>query len=169
VATASAAAEHVASTAAAHAVATAAAKKAFETKTLHLEQELVKARLANDAAHTLAQTLRAAHAKQIAALSAKQSADLQKIKEIARKTNEEFKKRSADAERRAAALREELCSLKVALLEAREACAAAVGETNGAKRLAKMTAALGFGCAVVARKEIGTFLKSVTEKTMEGK
>jgi hypothetical protein len=166
---ASAAAEHVASTAAAHAVATAAAKKAFETKTLHLEQELVKARLANDAAHTLAQTLRAAHAKQIAALSAKQSADLQKIKEIARKTNEEFKKRSADAERRAAALREELCSLKVALLEAREACAAAVGETNGAKRLAKMTAALGFGCAVVARKEIGTFLKSVTEKTMEGK
>jgi hypothetical protein len=123
---------------------------------------------ASEASKQLAQSLRAAHANQIADLTAKQSADFAKVKEIARKTAEEFKKREAEAERRAAALHEELCALKVALSEARDACAAAVGETKGAKRLAKITVLLGVGAACVARNEIFSFVKKATEKQFSG-
>ena len=163
------AAEHAAAEKSAHAASTAAAKKQFDAKTAALEQELAKARQTNESAKALAQSLRAAHAKQIAELSAKQSADLAKIREIARRTAEEFKKREADAEKRAAQLHEELCALKVALAEARDACAAAVGESNDAKRVLKVTVLLGAGACVLARNGIANAVKKVTEKKMNGK
>jgi DNA repair exonuclease SbcCD ATPase subunit len=121
----------------------------------------------NEAAATLAQSLRAAHAKQISDLSAKQSADLAKVREIARKTVEEVKRREAEAERRADALHEELCALKVALAEARDACAAAVGESAGAKKIARLTVLLGVGAACVARDELLAMGKAVVKKATQ--
>ena len=82
----------------------------------------------------IAQSLRAAHANQMAQLAEKQSADLAKVKEIARRTLEQCKRREAEATDRAEKLHEELCALKVALKEARDACDAAVGASDGAFR-----------------------------------
>ena len=115
----------------------------------------------------MAQSLRAAHAKQMADVSAKCAADLAKVREIARKAVEEVKRREADAERRAGALHEELCALKVALAEARDACAAAVGESAGAKRLARLTVLLGVTAACVARDELLAMGKAVVRKATQ--
>ena len=70
----------------------------------------------------------------MAQLAEKQSADLAKVKEIARRTLEQCKRREAEATDRAEKLHEELCALKVALKEARDACDAAVGASDGAFR-----------------------------------
>ena len=56
------------------------------------------------------------------------------MKEIARRTLEQCKRREAEATDRAEKLHEELCALKVALKEARDACDAAVGASDGAFR-----------------------------------
>ena len=89
------------------------------------------------------------------------------MREIARKTVEEVKRREAEAERRADALHEELCALKVALAEARDACAAAVGESAGAKKIARLTVLLGVAAACVARDELLAMGKAVVKKATQ--
>ena len=81
------------------------------------------------AAFELANTLRAQHAKECA----RHSAELAKVKDVAKKALDAVKSREADAEQRAHRLHEEVMALKVAVAEARDSLAAAEGNVLDAK------------------------------------
>ena len=107
----------------------AALNAKYDAKTAQLAVELASAKAANVAAFELANTLRAQHAKECA----RHSAELAKVKDVAKKALDAVKSREADAERRAERLHEEVMALKVAVAEARESLAAAEGNVLDAK------------------------------------
>ena len=113
---------------------------------MYKRQELTAFAAKDAATKELARSLRAAHAKQIDELATKQSAELAKVREMAKRAMEQCERRERDATNRAERLQQELVALKQALKEAQEACAAAVGDTLGALqrlRVAKMSILAG--------------------------